>query len=424
MKDFTLRPTLSNEKLAAVTNTLAHWLPSDEDGTPALSGDRGSHIEAAVSRWTTAEWEAAEWVVYWQNALPWLAARLQEANVEVPEPVNGRLHTIAAASRERTCQMLNACNDILAAFRQAGIETVLLKGAVLAPIYYPDPLLRPLADLDLLIRPKDLAASREIMRNRLGYRYYSRSAEDEVYLRGKRKENIWAADNVHPVEIHFALREEYAGMGYDLADLMWRESEERPYWQGTSARIPNPAALLLHVCAHASSDWIIQRGRLMHIDDIRKLCVGMKTADWQTFNQLVQPNTARFVYPALAFAAKYSPLGLPQAVTDSLRENCPPTLLDWLAQTSLADTSESNPTSRSGIGFEIAQRLARSKMDIVRFWLRSFFPRRYNLAKRYPRLVETAVWPLAYLLLNLDRIMHIIKKFLPQSSQRTQREKE
>lgn len=411
MKDFTLRPALSTEKLAAVTNRLAHWLPSDEDGT-------------AVSRWSLAEWEAAEWVVYWQNALPWLAARLQEAHVELPKPVNGRLQTIAAASRKRTCQMLNACNDILAAFGQAGIETMLLKGAVLAPIYYPDPLLRPLADLDLLIHPKDLVASREIMYGQLGYRYYSRSAEDEVFLRGERKENIWAADNVHPVEVHFALREEYAGMGYELAEMMWRESGERPFWQGTIAHIPNPAALLLHVCAHASSDWLIQRGRLMQIDDIRKLCAGMKTADWQLFSQLIQPNTARFVYPALAFAGKYAQLGVPQAIIDSLHENCPTALLEWLAQTSLADTSESNPTSRSGIGFDIAQRLARSKMDIVRFWLRSFFPRRYNLAKRYPILVETAVWPLAYLLLNLDRVVHLVRKFLPQSSQRAQREGE
>ena len=129
-------------------------------------------------------------MVYWQNGLPWLVERLGEVNVEVPESVNGRLQTIAAASRERTRRMLDACNEIMVAFRQAGIETMLLKGAVLAPLYYPNPLLRPLADLDLLIHPKDIVASRKIMLTQLGYRYYSRSAEDEVYLRGERKENI------------------------------------------------------------------------------------------------------------------------------------------------------------------------------------------------------------------------------------------
>jgi hypothetical protein len=336
---------------------------------------------------------------------------VREAQIELPEAVNGRLQAIDTASRERTQRMLEACTEILAAFRQSGIETLLLKGAVLAPLIYSDPLQRPLADLDLLIHPEDVAASREIMLNQLGYRYYSRSAEDEVYLRGERKSNIWAADNVHPVEVHFTLREEYAGIGYELAEIMWRESAERPYWQNSTARIPNPAALLLHVCAHTTSDWIIQRGRLMHIDDIRKLCAQMRPADWQTFGQLVQPDTARFIYPALAFVQKYTPLSVPESITDSLREDCPPMLLTWLEQTELAEASESNPTNRSGIGLDIARRLARSRLDMLRFWLRSFFPRRYNLAKRYPILVETPVWPVAYLLLNSDRVIQLLKKW-------------
>ncbi|WP_420642953.1 nucleotidyltransferase family protein [Candidatus Leptofilum sp.] len=396
MLDLNQRPQLPAEQLMRVTNALARWLP---DG-----------LEAEVANWSQAEWEAALWVAYWQNGLPWLADQVQETGIQLPEGVNGRLQTINTASRERTQAMLDACTEILATFKQAGIEVMLLKGAVLAPLYYPDPLLRPLADLDLLIRPKDVAASREMMLNQLGFRYYSRSAEDEVYLRGERKSNIWAPDNVHPVEIHFTLREEYAGIGYELAEIMWRESEERPYWQNTPACIPNPAALLLHVCAHTSSDWLIQRGRLMHIDDIRKLCATMQPTDWQTFARLVQPSTARFIYPALAFVGKYTRLAIPADTLNWLRENCPPVLLDWLAHTELADASEANPVNRSGIGLEIAQRLSRSRLDMARFWLRSFFPRRYNLAKRYPKLVETPFWPLAYLLLNGDRAIQIAKK--------------
>ena len=399
MKDYTLRPALPQEKLLAVTNTLAHWLPNPAAGT-------------AVAGWTIAEWEAAEWVAYWQNAIPWLVASIETAQVVVPEPVNGRLQTISDASRQRTQCMLDAAVEILDAFQQAGIAAIMLKGAVLAPLYYPDPFIRPLADLDLLIKPEDIGASRDIMRNQLGYYYYSRSAEDEVYLRGERKQNIWAPDNVHPVEIHFTLREEYAGIGYQLADIMWRESGERPYWQNSSARIPNTAALLLHVCAHTTSDWIIQRGRLMHLDDIRKLCEAMQPADWQTFNNLVQPSTARFLYPALAFAQKYTDLPIPETMINVLQQACPPALLQWLAQTELGDTSESNPASRSGLGLDIARRLARSRLDMGRFWLRSFFPRRFNLAKRYPRLVETPFWPLAYLLINGDRLRHMLRKII------------
>ncbi|WP_420631504.1 nucleotidyltransferase family protein [Candidatus Leptofilum sp.] len=204
MQELNRRPQLPAAELMRVTNTLARWLPGGE--------------EPAIAAWSQAEWEAALWVVYWQNALPWLAVRVREEKVEIPKEVNGRLQAISRASRERTRRMLDSCTEILAAFQQAGIEVLLLKGAVLAPLYYPDPFLRPLADLDLLIRPKDVVASREIMLKKLGYRYYSRSAEDEVYLRGERKPNIWAPDNVHPVAV-VILR---CGKSMRAWDMSWR----------------------------------------------------------------------------------------------------------------------------------------------------------------------------------------------------------
>jgi hypothetical protein len=79
MNDLNQRPTIANKTLAAVTNTLARWLPGGE-GTPALSD-----VETAVAQWTQPEWEAALWVVYWQNALPWLANRVAESGMMLPE---------------------------------------------------------------------------------------------------------------------------------------------------------------------------------------------------------------------------------------------------------------------------------------------------------------------------------------------------
>ncbi len=394
--DLNKRPSLPPEQLAQVTNRLARWLPDDGDGT-------------AVSGWDEAQWAAALWVVYWQNALPWLAVRVQAAGVKLPAAVADALFAIESESRERTRRMLDNAVELVRALAEVGVEAVLLKGAALAAVYYPDPLLRPMADLDLLIHKRDLPAGLDALK-RLGYRFYARSAEDEVYLRGEREANIWAADNVHPVELHYTLREEYAGIGYNLAEAMWRGSRVRPFWQNTAARIPDPPALLHHVCAHAASDWLIQRGRLMHIDDIRKIAGKMDAANWGAFGTAVAPAHARFVYPVIAFAQKYTDLPIPAAVTAQLRQNCPPNLLAWIEQTELADASESNPVSRSGLGFDLARRLALSRTDEARFWLRSFFPRRWNLSKRYPRLTKTPFWPLGYVLINGDRAAHLVRK--------------
>ena len=393
------RPFISPDRLATITNTLACWLP-------------GMVEETTVSGWEAADWEAAAWVVYWQNALPWLVQRIQQTGAAVPEPIYSQLVQLDADSRERTRLMLDGCVALLRAFEQVGIEAVPFKGAVLAPLYYADPLLRPLADLDILIHKKDIQAIRRIVKQQ-GYYYYSRSAEDEVYLRGERQSNIWAPDNVHPVELHFTLREEYAGIGYNLAGAMWEASEKRPFWGNFAARVPNAAMLLHHVCAHATSDWLIQRGRLMQIDDIRRVAERMTAADWEGLLTAVPAHAARFVYPALAFTRQYyPPLAVPDPILRQLRGQCPPALLAWVDATTLAEASESNPHDRSGIGLDLARRLALSRVDEARFWLRSFFPRRWNLSKRYPRLVATPFWPLCYLLLNGDRAWHVAKKKL------------
>lgn len=396
--DLNLRPELPPQKLAAVTNTLAHWLP-------------GTLADTDVLAWDKAAWHGALWVVYWQNALPWLADRVREIDATLPPAAAQTLAAIDSESRSRSRRMLDNAVELTGALAEHKVTTLLLKGAALAVDYYPQPEMRPLADLDLLIHKKDLAVSLTVL-EKLGYAFYSRSAEDEVYLRGERKTNIWAADNVHPVELHYTLREEYAGIGYNLASLLWAQSAERPYWQYSSACCPHRFALLLHVCAHASSDWLIQRGRLMHIDDIRRLVWQMEPDDWDQFIQAIRPHNARFVFPALAFAARYAQLALPAAVLTYFEEHCPPNLLAWIAQTELADNSESNPTSRSGLGFDLARRLARHRRDRLAFWLRSFFPRRWNLSKRYPRLTQTPFWPLGYVLLNADRVRHMLQKRL------------
>ena len=59
--------------------------------------------------------------------------------------------------------------EATAALRQAGIETLTLKGMALARTIYPEAAVRPMADIDLLVRPADRAVALEVLYG-LGYR--------------------------------------------------------------------------------------------------------------------------------------------------------------------------------------------------------------------------------------------------------------
>jgi hypothetical protein len=349
--------------------------------------------------------------------VPWLAERIRATDAPVPADVRQRLFTLDQNNRDRTVVMLNSAAELLSALREEGIDGLPLKGAALAPLYYPDPQRRPMADLDILVKPQHIQRGVAVMQ-RLGYRFFSRSAEDEVYLRGERDpNNVWSPNNVQPVEMHYALREEYAGLAYDLADMMWHSSREQPYWRGVSARVPSPAALLHHVCAHATSDWLIQRGKVMQIDDIRKIAARMTPADWEEFTQSITHFGARFVYPAIALAMKYTAVAIPAHIVDKLHNHTPPRLREWTQQAQLAGSSYSNPASRSGIAFGMSRLLAHSPLEQVKMLLHSVFPYRWNLMKRYPRLAASPAWLLCYVLLNADRVWHLGRKLIGRARQ-------
>jgi len=389
------RPALPDSLIASVAETLARWLPSgDAAYTPR--------------DWGGDEWLAAEWVTYWQNAIPWLHGRIAEAGIPMPAPSRASLEAINALSRRRTHRMLDAAAELIDALCAEGMDAMPFKGALLAPLYYPDPALRPLADLDILILEKDVQNGIAVL-ERLDYRYYSRSAEDFVYLRGERKSNSWHPDNVHPVELHFRVREEYAGLAYDLTDAMWASAERRAYWRGSQALILSQPILLHHLCAHTTSDLLIQRGKLMEIGDVQIVASRMTEGDWRAFLGAIPPHGARFVYPALAVTARYAPGCIPDAVRSTLRVHLTLPLREWSDALTLADASESNPKPRSGIGLGMARLLARSRFERFRMWLRSLFPRRWNLVKRYPRLAASPLYPLCYVLINLDRAWHILQ---------------
>lgn len=389
------QPSFPHAILTQVTNTLARWLPSSQDAS-VLSG------------WDEITWRAAACVAYWQSAIPWLVERVRQTTAPVPRHVWHHLVTINADSRERTRRMLANMEELLVALQARGIDAIPLKGAVLAPFYYRDPLRRPMGDLDILVHRRDMAAAREVMQ-RLGYRFFLRAAHHEVYVRGERKSNMWAPDNVHPVDVHFTLsqEQEFAGLTHDLTQVMWELSVRQPYRGGIQALIPPPSALLYHVSAHSTADLLTRHGKLMHLDDIRHLVARMAPEEWTRFLVLITPYNARFVYPALALTARYADIVIPDRVLLVLHGLSPPRLRAWVKEIELADLSEFN-LAPSGVIAALWRLLARSRWEQACMLLRLAFPRRWSMIKRYPRLIPTPFWPLAYVLLNGERMWHAL----------------
>lgn len=175
--------------------------------------------------------------------LPLLYRNLQEQGVR--HPLMTKLRGIYRMTWYKNGILFRALEALLKCFEEAGIPTMILKGAALIPLHYKAFGLRPMEDFDVLV-PEDRRADAMRVARDAGY------SEDDV-------------DPARLFSYSHAVSMKNAG-GMKL-DLHWRVfpaayswSSDLDFWEGAvpmnlpgvSTTAMNPADLLLHVCVHAA----------------------------------------------------------------------------------------------------------------------------------------------------------------------------
>ncbi len=214
--------------------------------------------------------------------------------------------------------MAAALGEILTALAARDIAAVPFKGPVLALEAYGDLAAREFADLDLLLRPRDLAPAQEALGG-LGYvpEYTLAPAQEAAMLRARTQYHVllfhperavavelhWKSDPDHPVE----------------ADTdAWWASRPRLDFQGSEVLAFTPSELLLVLCIHGSKHhW----SRLAWLADVAALLGKGAAFDWHWIR-------ARAVELG---ASRRLALGLHLA-SSLLEAPIPPEIAAWAAQ--------------------------------------------------------------------------------------------
>lgn len=167
---------------------------------------------------------------------------------QVPPSVWQAIQTAAAQVALDGLVRLQALRLAVPALQASGVQPILLKGYALAALLYPDPLLRPSADVDLLVRPDELPAACAALET-IGGRLPSR---DEIAF--QRVHSYDLACTLVPlagrpvlVELHWNL----APRGLFALDLDgWRGRSQTFALDGLSVRRLSPEDMLLHLTLH------------------------------------------------------------------------------------------------------------------------------------------------------------------------------
>jgi hypothetical protein len=97
------------------------------------------------------EWEEVAAQAEAHGLAPLLYVHLKGAGVQLPLAAKRELQGLYLRHRHANQVRTRVLHDVLAAYQSAGIPALVLKGAALFYLVYPEPGLRPMSDLDILV---------------------------------------------------------------------------------------------------------------------------------------------------------------------------------------------------------------------------------------------------------------------------------
>ena len=267
--------------------------------------------------WSEFEWIVARAVAAMHGASPLLSRALRWRGpagwTEFLE--EQRAHTAKRHARiDRVPQRIDQCA------REAGIAAVALKGAALHAMGLYVVGDRPMADIDLLVRPAD-AGSMARMLESLGYREAEKSWKERVFepvderASGDLGEHC---DNNVKIELHERICERLPWRITDASELIF-PAQPHPGLNAYSSK----ASLMIHLLLHAAGSMTTKALRLLHLNDIALLSSHMTESDWdEVLAYGSRGSRLWWAFPPLKLASRYYSSSIPNRVLTALAAEC------------------------------------------------------------------------------------------------------
>ncbi len=170
----------------------------------------------------------------------------------IPKDVMDKLKKTYYGNVTRNMDLYEELKRILEAFHEKGVKVIVLKGAALEKIVYGDIGLRPMYDIDLLVKKEDLPYAEKIV-SELGYLF--KGNESPEWYRQNHKEicYIHPERNI-PVEIHWhiSMKSHPARICVNDTSIIegWWKHAKNIEFNGIKALILSPEDLIIHLCLH------------------------------------------------------------------------------------------------------------------------------------------------------------------------------
>lgn len=202
---------------------------------------------AQISDWTIISALAEK-----HGMAPLLKLNLGLAEVNIPSSVQRDFLALTLRHRLINHVRSSALSDLVRSFQQSYIPYRILKGAALAYMLYPEPGLRPMKDMDILVRDSDLEQV-SVLLKQAGYNQNGQRpvSTEKHHL----PEFHQVVDGFTlTIELHSHLLLETSGHPWGRMEDLHTSPMQFSLPDGVQATTLGPADMLYHLCRHAFYD--------------------------------------------------------------------------------------------------------------------------------------------------------------------------
>lgn len=261
------------------------------------------------------EWSAIYEIALQNNLTPLLYSNLKSCKINLPpdfeETIRFDYLNFSQCDMKRKQQL----RELIKFFNENSIEHVLLKGSHLAEKIYANSVLRPMCDIDILIRKRDFDAAFDAL-SRHGYSSSNPDNHDTELIAPDKHYPGLVKDGCMFVELHWDVNRQY---DYKNIEKIWARAET-VLLDDLKTKVLCIEDLLMHICVHKGCDDKFLSSLLL-LNDIRDILANTKT-DWEKLCKLASSrdewNNTKCLFSALYLSKKLLGVRVPESFMQSI----------------------------------------------------------------------------------------------------------
>lgn len=239
----------------------------------------------------------------------------------IPDHIMKKLEGITLYTASQNLLIEHETKKLLERLNEKNICVIMLKGLSLQKKIYANKIVRPMADVDLLVKEEDLLRVEQVLLDHGFVFDVRRTSKEECLKKGEHDFPYMKKGTRTMVEVHWHLVDKYNPFEIKMEDI-WRRAKKTGIG-GADTLTLSLEDILIYQCLHVSFQHVFFSAAFRDIVDVSEIVKRFcDEIDWSLLvKTCVEWKTEAFVYYILNLVKKMLNAPVPDVVLENLKKN-------------------------------------------------------------------------------------------------------